>query len=154
MTKTTVVLIRHAKPASAADLPDPDLAGLSDEGRATQERMSEQIQDQGLLPDLILTSPILRASETAEIIGQMTGAQVVVEPALGSAFDADALLEKIEDEKTTFLVGHAPTLADFTHYLAGKPVLHEGIAQSGAVVIAFESTPKPGKGTFEGYIKP
>jgi phosphohistidine phosphatase len=149
--RTRVVAIRHALPEDTDKYIDVDARPLSAKGKKNQQLMSQHLQKEGLIPDLILTSPILRAQQTAEIISQTFNVSYKYEKDLGNEFNGDSLLKKIPDpdkNQTIFLVGHAPTLAQFVHELVGKKVLPQGIPRSGAVVVDFVQKIEKSQGKF------
>ncbi len=64
--------------------------------------------------DALLTSPLTRARQTAEIVAQALGAAVQEEPRLGLAFDLAALhaiLGEHPQAGSLLLVGHEPGLS-------------------------------------------
>lgn len=70
-------LIRHAK-SSWDDPAQPDKdRPLNDRGRCDAPKIGERLAKRDLKPDLILSSPAVRALETAEIIARssITGAR-------------------------------------------------------------------------------
>lgn len=151
-----IVAIRHGKPLSAGYAED-SLRPLSEEGRNATHELLQKLEIMALIPALILTSPLLRARQTAEVASAYFNAPLEDEPALGDEFDQDVLLEKLRsssDAPTIFLVGHAPTLAKFISHLAGKAVLPKGMVQSGAAIIEFDGAPAFGAGRLIDYITP
>jgi phosphohistidine phosphatase len=72
----TLFLIRHAK-SSRDDpaLPEKERP-LNDRGMRDAPRMGERLVTQDVKPDLILSSPALRALATAEIIARKLGYKV------------------------------------------------------------------------------
>jgi len=61
--------------------------------------------------DVLLTSPLTRARQTAEIVAQELGAAVQEEPRLGLSFDLAALhaiLHAYPQARSLLLVGHEP----------------------------------------------
>ena len=69
----TLYLLRHAK--SSWD--DPDLADfdrpLNHRGRTAAPFMGETVSRYGLQPDLVLSSPAVRAKETAALMKKAAG---------------------------------------------------------------------------------
>jgi phosphohistidine phosphatase len=61
-----LVLIRHAEAAPGS--PD-ELRTLTPEGHEQAQRLGEQLRAEGIEPDAVLTSPLLRARETATDLG-------------------------------------------------------------------------------------
>lgn len=151
---TKLLLIRHAKPE---DHLTDTLRQLSKDGRLIQKKMSAFLLSKGFHPSCILHSPLLRAEETAEILGETFHIQPEVETALSYDFDEQALLKKIPDPKlneTIIFVGHMPSLLLFAHALVGKPFLPGEIARSGTVVLEFEQEIGFGKAHFITYYPP
>jgi phosphohistidine phosphatase SixA len=80
---------------------------LSTEGRAKTRRAAEGLKRLGLGIDGIFTSPLARASETAEILGEVLGLKPVVDDRLkpgGKPLEAAR-------GKCPVLVGHEPDLS-------------------------------------------
>jgi len=122
----TLFLVRHAK-SSRDDpaLPDKERP-LNDRGMRDAPRMGERLAKQDAKPDLILSSPALRALATAEIIARKLGYEVkdiVVDERLYAAA-LDDLLEVIhevgDEPKRVMLFGHNPELTDLAHRLSSK----------------------------------
>ena len=101
-----VFLIRHAH----ADAGEPDDSRpLSGRGRAEARAVAERLSQHGEPPVLVLTSPLLRARQTAEEIAHATAAKLRVEDALGPGASLSALRETIGDEtRAVAAVCHQP----------------------------------------------
>lgn len=113
-------LVRHGK--AEAGGPGGDAARrLTGEGRARFRAHAA-----ALVPELrlvrILTSPLARARETAELLGEATGAAVEEEPALASGASGGRELLRLAREAGagTALVGHNPELAEAVALVAGR----------------------------------
>ena len=80
-------IIRHAWAAERDDAayPDDSLRPLTDEGRNRFARMVEALVPRGLTPQLIVTSPMLRCVQTAEILAAALGEKSQGRPAEGTA---------------------------------------------------------------------
>lgn len=76
---TTVILIRHAEPIIAKDAP-PNTWILSEAGRKAAAGIASSIASFGLRE--IVTSPEAKAVQTAEIIADLVGAQICIDPRL------------------------------------------------------------------------
>lgn len=108
-------LLRHGK----ADWPNWDKP--DDERPLTQEGKDEVAAVATLLARLeiapaIVTSPLPRASQTAEIAGKYLKQKVRVDPLLRPGFDASKLRKLLKDfsGRSIMVVGHEP---DFTHII-------------------------------------
>jgi len=122
----TLFLIRHAK-SSWGDtaLPDEDRP-LNDRGRRDAPKMGERLAKRDVKPDLILSSPAMRAVKTAEIIAKKLDYRrkdIVVDDRL-YAVGADDLLDvihKLSDKlDRVMLFGHNPELTELAHRLSSK----------------------------------
>lgn len=157
-----IILIRHAK-AEARDAnswPDDDQRPLTAEGRAEQRAAARAMKKMGVKFDFLLTSPLLRARETAEIIAKgyrwAEPPQVVEEMGHGYAVGAVVkLLAKFPPGAVVAMVGHEPDLSDLTGALTTKDGrLSIAVKKSGVVGIEFDGPAEAGKGTLLFHLKP
>ena len=86
---------------------------LSAPGRKAMERTAATFVELGLAPDVIITSPLTRARQTAEIAARGLGMsdRVVLDPRLEPGFDAEALSDILGEHRGSevlMLVGHEP----------------------------------------------
>jgi len=118
-----VTLIRHAE--AGDDAPRDESRALTARGRADARRLGRALARRGVRFTAIVTSPLVRAVQTAEIVaaatefrGRMPATDVLVPEA--SASDVVALLAKIADEKSVALVAHEPILSAVAAALTRK----------------------------------
>jgi phosphohistidine phosphatase len=113
-------ILRHgeAEPR-AAGIVDVDRA-LTSHGREEIKRIAAWARSAGHSFDLIATSPLKRAEETAEIVaaspGEKKKEKVEVWPSLAPDGDRDALVGEISRQsgiESLLLVGHEPLLSTF-----------------------------------------
>jgi phosphohistidine phosphatase len=99
-------LVRHAEAAPG----EPDeLRALTPEGRRTARDLGERLAADGVRPDAILSSPLLRARETAEELGRATGVEPAADERLGFGATAAGVLEAAEAKgETVVAVAHQP----------------------------------------------
>jgi phosphohistidine phosphatase len=120
-------LLRHAHAGDpgAWERPD-DLRPLTSKGRQQAERLGRLLAAAGFVPDAVITSPRLRASETAEVVADRLGVPVRVDQRLGDLLDL-ATVEQILDDAGAparpVLVGHDPDFSDLLVQLTGSPGL-------------------------------
>jgi phosphohistidine phosphatase len=109
-----LVLVRHAEAAPG----DPDeLRALTPEGHKQARRLGERLRAEGVEPDAVLTSPLLRARETATELG-FGEPQPLAE--LGPGATADDIRSAIEGRGGTIVVvGHQPDCSRITAALRG-----------------------------------
>ena len=120
-------LLRHAHAGDAATWSRPDdIRPLTDKGRGQAERLGRLLASAGFVPDAMLTSPRVRAVQTAEIVGDELGVPVRTDPRLGSFLDLGALEAILDDAGAPvrpILVGHDPDFSDLLVLLTGSPGL-------------------------------
>jgi phosphohistidine phosphatase len=109
--------LRHGK----ADWPGWDKSDderpLNKEGRREMERIAQFLVRLKLRPDVLLSSPLPRAFQTAEYAAEALGLELQEEPLLAKGFGAAKLRQILErtGEVDVMLVGHEP---DFTTVIA------------------------------------
>jgi phosphohistidine phosphatase len=103
--------------------------------------------------DVLATSPLTRAAQTAEIVAREYGCQVeTVEELTADHQPQDLLpwLQQHQDRETVAVVGHEPHLGLLAGYLlTGKSVSFVDLKKGGACLIQVADTVKPGSGTLE-----
>jgi phosphohistidine phosphatase len=107
-------LLRHAEAADGA--PD-DERPLTERGMAQAEAAGRALLQLGESIDICLTSPKLRAVQTADRACEPLGIPVRVEPTLaGEPFDVSSLTAGLGN---VLLVGHDPSFSILVHDLTG-----------------------------------
>jgi phosphohistidine phosphatase len=149
-------LIRHAHAGDPEAWDGPDAARpLSEKGRSQAERLGRYLADIGFRTDAILTSPKLRARQTAEIVAEHLGVDVVEDQRLAGALDLDtvaAILNDADDTERPVLVGHDPDFSELVSVLsdaANAPMRKGALAR-----IEIEGPLEPGAGTLRWMIPP
>jgi phosphohistidine phosphatase len=109
-----VTLIRHAE--AGDDAPRDESRALTARGRADTRRLGRVLARRGVRFTAMITSPLVRAVQTAEIVAAATGyrgrmlADDALEPEAAPS-GVVALLAKLSDEKSVALVAHEPILS-------------------------------------------
>jgi len=98
---------------------------LTDEGRSKLRRVLERAHQAGVSPSLILSSPLRRALETAEIAAHELGyeGKIVRIPALvpeASPQEVWNALREHRSESAVLLAGHEPLFSSTVAYLLGS----------------------------------
>jgi phosphohistidine phosphatase len=122
----TLFLVRHAK--SSRD--DPGLSDqerpLNDRGFRDAPKMGARLAKRDVKPDLILSSPAVRARTTAELMARKLGYKVkdiVLDERLYSAAPDDVLdvIHELGDKpKCVMVFGHNPELGQLVSRLSRK----------------------------------
>ncbi len=122
----TVLLLRHAK----SDWGDADLADfdrqLAKRGHKDAPRMGEVLLSFDLKPDLIISSPALRARQTTELVAKSCGYKKSIEWDAsfygGGSEDMFSALQRLPDTvERVLLVGHNPTMEETATDLLSRP---------------------------------
>lgn len=123
----TLLLLRHAKSSrSDPTLPDFDRP-LNGRGKRAAPRMGELLQQEGLVPSRLVSSPAVRARDTAKRVARRCGYGKAIElqPELYHATAESicrVLRELWNDPARVLLVGHNPGLEELIEQLTGSPV--------------------------------
>ena len=123
-TAVELYLLRHAHAGDPLGWAGPDdNRPLSAKGEKQAERLGAFLARIGFAPGAIITSPKLRAAQTAEIFGQLLGVPVAVDERLGDALgpaSLEAILRDGGDPVRPVLVGHDPDFSDLVAELCGS----------------------------------
>lgn len=121
---TQLYLIRHGIAAERGTYQNDELRPLTEKGRQKTRQVAQKLQEIGIRFDIILTSPLLRAYQTAEIL-QEVGLSQQIETFL--PLSPDGFLEDWvkwwsnsrynKEESCLALVGHQPNLGQWTECL-------------------------------------
>jgi phosphohistidine phosphatase len=123
----TLFLLRHAK--SSWD--NPDLTDferpLNERGLRAAPQMGHYIKKQNIKPDVVISSPAVRARDTAELIIKSAGLKVELrfDARIYDATWLDLLrvIASIEDEKeTAMLIGHNPGFEETVFRLTDEQI--------------------------------
>lgn len=122
----TLILVRHAHALNGFEARvNTDAARpLSETGRQQAAASADTLQKQKVQPDIIFTSPFLRAVQTAEIFSARLRAPVQTETLL-NGFSSDEevisfLGEQLAKHNTVLAVTHNPSITYITHALCGQ----------------------------------
>ncbi|MGH2669276.1 MAG: SixA phosphatase family protein [bacterium] len=110
-------LVRHAHAESG----EPDeTRPLSERGRAEARTLAGSLAQHETPPVLVLSSPLLRARETADEIGRVTAAELRVDERLLPGATPGSLLDAIGDEtRPVAAVCHQPDCSEIALALIG-----------------------------------
>src|SRR6185312_12207803 len=119
----TLYLIRHAKASwDQADLTDFDRP-LTELGERHAHDIGKELKQQQVKPDLIISSPAVRALTTAKIIAQELGydqAKIAIDEQIytGGVEELMTIIKAIKpSHRKIFFFGHNPSLTWLLHFL-------------------------------------
>jgi phosphohistidine phosphatase len=136
----TLMLLRHAK----SDWGDQSLRDfdrpLADRGRKDAPRIGKAFARRGPVPDIIISSPAVRARQTIEAVVKSAG--LTVSPQFedsiygASAAELMKLIRELPDSsKSALVVGHNPTFEEVVARLTGA---HQHMPTAAFACIEFQ----------------
>jgi phosphohistidine phosphatase SixA len=107
---TQLHFLRHADAGDPEAWTRPDAERpLSDKGKRQADRLARFLESIAFRPDAILTSPKIRAEQTARPVAEHLGVELAIEPRLGEPFDLstlEAILRAAGDPERPIVVAH------------------------------------------------
>jgi phosphohistidine phosphatase len=119
-------LVRHAEAIERTGTMADGDRYLTTKGRLAFRKIARRVRKTGIAPDVIFTSPLLRAVQTAEILAERLKHEgpVVVAKELSPGFDLRALRALLSGSGSpaeAAFVGHEPDLGDLAATLLALP---------------------------------
>jgi phosphohistidine phosphatase len=112
-------IVRHAE--AAAGEPD-DLRPLTEAGREDARLLGQRFADDGIQPDAVLSSPLLRARETAAEIARAAGVDAEADERLAPGAEPEDMRAAASGRgETVVVVGHQPDCGRAVAALSGRP---------------------------------
>ncbi len=145
-------LMRHG--IADEEAPEVKDQGLTSKGRKKVEKAVQGMATLGVAYDVLLTSPILRAQETAALVAEQLGGEPVTIDALDEMappIDAlKAIRPYLADGQAVFVVSHEPVISGvmgllFTGDAQGLPIR---VKRAG---LAAMHVPKSGTAALHGF---
>jgi phosphohistidine phosphatase len=149
-------LLRHADAGDPMRWEGPDAARpLSDKGRSQAKRLGQFLSGIKFTGTPFITSPKVRAAQTAEGVADRLDAKVVVDDRLGESLTLEtleAILADAGDPERPVLVGHDPDFSELVAVLCGAA----GVTmRKGALArIEIERPWRAGSGTLRWLLPP
>src|SRR5947199_1690 len=119
-----VLFLRHGE----ADWPNwdkpDDERPLTKRGRKEMKRVAQFLDKLEFCADNILSSPLPRARQTADVVAERFGKEVTIEPKLAHGFNAKRLRDIISETEAerVMMVGHEPEFSEVIEKLTGGKV--------------------------------
>jgi phosphohistidine phosphatase len=153
-----LLIVRHAvaTPRGVPGVPD-EMRPLTKEGRARFAKAARGLARLLDPPDTLLTSPWLRAAQTARILAKAWGR---LEPeqtkalAGGSFEDQAAVLDRLPRESVVAVVGHEPCLSELLARLVGARSAERLAIKKGGVAVVDVPGKLAGGGTLVSFLPP
>src|SRR5262245_30015213 len=112
-------ILRHADADTVAHSDDERF--LSDKGVTQSQRVARFCDAHGFKPDVIFTSPLRRAHQTAKYVADVLRSELRTVRWLSCGTQPAALLRHLKDENlhSAMIVGHEPDLSQFVTHIVG-----------------------------------
>ena len=115
-------LLRHAHAGdSAAWTGDDKLRPLSKQGRRHVKHLARLLDELGFRADAVISSPLVRAVQTAEPVAEALGVDVLTDERLGYGFgvpELAAIVRQLGPQvERVMLVGHDPGFTEVASFL-------------------------------------
>jgi phosphohistidine phosphatase len=156
-------IVRHAIAVSrgTSGMDDDDRA-LTDEGVSKMRQIAAGLCRLGCVPEIILSSPLVRARQTAEILLQAFGKGIELEifPALapeGARGDLFGKINSLEKKRIQrlMIVGHKPSLGEIAGEIAfGSSKHYIELKKGGVCTIELDSVQGTPKGILAELLTP
>jgi phosphohistidine phosphatase len=157
-----IYLIRHS---NAVDLGTPgyeddSLRPLTEKGRDKMKDIASALKALGLEPDLIVSSPYLRAQQTAEILAKVLKykPEISFSDALIPMGKADDIIGELNEKYNVaelVLVGHEPCLSGLIGTLiAGNPEATVNLKNGGVCCLSADDLHTERKATLDWLLTP
>ena len=156
-----IYLIRHADaaPLGEAGVTNDEDRPLTRKGEEQARRLASGFHGKGIRPGMVLTSPLLRARQTAEHMLQewphpAPELRVCQELAPGEKRrKLSRFLSELGSDQVA-LVGHQPDLSDFAAWLIGSKKAQLDLAKAGVCCVVCEDKANKGGGQLAWLMPP
>lgn len=147
-----IYFFRHGEAEPAAAGGSDESRCLTDRGKRDVQAVAARLQAAGVKPEAILTSPLVRARQTGEILGEVLGVKAQDDERLrsGATFGSVQTLLSEWAKQGVMLVGHEPDLSTIVGQLTGGRVK---LSTSGIACVHAE-TVEPGSGMLMWLLSP
>ncbi len=156
-----IYFLRHGK---AAELGDPGVTddfsrSLTAKGIEEMEAQAAVMERLGIGPDAILTSPLTRAKQTAEVVANRLGRKksldVCDELAPGCDLERlGRLVGRHASAKSILVVGHEPDLSTMIGELVGRGGARVEMKKGGLARVELRGSVRAGAGTLGWLVPP
>jgi phosphohistidine phosphatase len=152
-------LIRHAQAEDRGDQwPDDSKRPLTAGGTRRMRKAAKGLVRLSARIDVVLTSPLVRAQQTAEVVASAfeTAPPIVIADSLAPVGNFTGLLADLQTHAShtrIALVGHEPGLGEFASRLT-KARRRFAFKKGGACRIDIESMPPVGSGVLRWFVTP
>ncbi|MBI5758362.1 MAG: phosphohistidine phosphatase SixA [Planctomycetales bacterium] len=153
-----VLFVRHAAAAETGEFAGSDFdRPLTDDGRARFAAVANWVAARGKTPQVIVSSPLVRARQTAEILRDITGVEhstLVIDDVAAPGISARRLSEFLAKlgQEVVAVVGHQPDMGHcLAKFIGGG---HVSFGKGHVACIEFEGDPELESGSLCWFVGP
>ena len=144
-----LLLIRHGKAEDHGHPGGDGSRALTEKGRLQTRKVGRFLQAEGLVPDLVLHSPLVRARETAEIVAEVSGAGGLVQEGwLACGMYPEEALRELAAYTATMgtvaIVGHEPDFSGLVGYVLGAEGGYVRVKKASVILLTVEPPRRAG----------
>ena len=154
-------LVRHAIAEDrGTDHEDDSLRPLTDKGREKMQKIAQALKTLGVSPDLIVSSPYVRASQTASILTKTFkyNEEILYNDLLMPMGQPDDMIGEINEKYSVdelMLVGHEPNLSSLISILlAGSSDISINLKKGGVCCLSVDDLHYDRKAVLEWLVTP
>lgn len=155
-------LVRHAiaENTGSSDYEDDSSRPLTEKGREKMKKIASAIKDLGVEPDLIVSSPYVRASQTATVLAKALKykEEIAYSDSLAPMGEPDDIIGEINEKYSVdnlMLVGHEPSLSTLASVLlAGGQNISINFKKGGICCLSVDDLHYDRKAVLEWMITP
>jgi phosphohistidine phosphatase len=154
-------LVRHAIAENVSpEHEDDSLRPLTKKGRDKMKKIAAALKGLGVKPDLVVSSPYVRASQTAAVLAKTLNykEQLVYSDFLMPMVDPDNMIGEINEKFSVdelMLVGHEPNLSSLASFLLGGTTdISINIKKGGVCCLSVDDLSNDRKTVLEWLVTP
>ncbi len=152
-----VYLLRHGVAEEARIGASDAGRALTPYGRRKLRQVLKMASEAGVSPTLVLSSPLKRAMQTAQIAREVLGykSDILRTKALAPGASANDVWEEIrvhQDEASLLLVGHNPLFSELAAYLLGDSKIEIDFKKGAIFRVDLDNFPPHPKGILRWYL--
>lgn len=153
-------LVRHAIAEDLADHEEDSLRPLTDKGRRKMKKIATALKDILVQPDLIVSSPYVRASQTASVLAKGLGykEEIIYSDFLMPMAEPGDMIREINEKYSVdelILVGHEPIISSLaSNLLADNSDLAINFKKGGVCCLSVDNRFNDRRAILEWLITP
>ncbi|MDP1661010.1 MAG: histidine phosphatase family protein [Phycisphaerales bacterium] len=157
MSARTLIILRHGKAAPHDAYPTDHARPLVARGHAEAEFIGVHLATHGPRPSVVISSPVLRAHTTAQVVARHLGVPLRTDACLSTDAGVRPIISMLTaepPEENVLIAGHNPTLSELLAELLrndqpGRGDLHTGEA----AILRFTGPIAPGTATMVDRVR-